>query len=569
MTNAKAGASSARTGDELVFTALGGLGEIGMNVYLYGLGPPEARQWLMVDLGVTFPGESEPGVDVVLPDVRFFTQKRASLAGILITHAHEDHIGAVIDLWPRLKAPIYCTPFTAGMLESKLAEQGGRLKLPVHRKALGSRFQVGPFDLELVTMAHSIPEPSGVVIRTPHGMVFHTGDWKLDPTPIVGAPTDEARLKALGDEGVTALICDSTNAFREGVSPSESEVSKSLAEIIKRAKRRVAVTTFASNVARLRAVADATRAAGRRLVVVGRAMHRVIQVAIDTGYLPEDFTYLDQDRFADLAAHDVVALCTGSQGEPRAALARIAESQHPNVAMGQGDLVIFSSRTIPGNEKAVNRIQNNLARLGCEIMTDADGLVHVTGHPRRGELRQLYGWLRPAIAVPMHGEMRHLKAHGELARALGVADIRTMSNGEVARIAPGPSLLVGEVPVGRIFRDGRLIVDDNDGPVRERRKLAHVGVVMVALVLSRRGELVGDPDCEIDGVPYETTDGYAMEDVVLDAVEGTLKSIPGQRRKDVEMVREAVRRGVRAAVDQVWGKKPIVKVLITQLDSKG
>ncbi|MFZ4808688.1 MAG: ribonuclease J, partial [Hyphomicrobiaceae bacterium] len=382
-------------------------------------------------------------------------------------------------------------------------------------------------------------------------------------------PTDEARLKALGDEGVTALICDSTNAFREGVSPSESEVSKSLAEIIKKAKRRVAVTTFASNVARLRAVADATRAAGRRLVVVGRAMHRVIQVAIDTGYLPEDFTYLDQDRFADLAAHDVVALCTGSQGEPRAALARIAESQHPNVSMSQGDLVIFSSRTIPGNEKAVNRIQNNLARLGCEIMTDADALVHVTGHPRRGELRQLYGWLKPAIAVPMHGEMRHLKAHGELARALGVADIRTICNGEVARIAPGPSQLVGEVPVGRIFRDGRLIVDDNDGPVRERRKLSHVGVVMVALVLSRRGELVGDPDCEIDGVPYETTDGYAMEDVVLDAVEATLKSLPAQRRKDVELVREAVRRGVRAAVDQVWGKKPIVKVLITQLDSKG
>lgn len=561
--------SGAQAGSELVFMALGGLGEIGMNVYLYGLGPPSRRSWLMVDLGVTFPGELEPGVDVVLPDVRFLENHRKDLAGIVITHAHEDHIGAVIDLWPRLQAPIYCTPFTAGMLESKLAENGGRAKLPIRKIPLGKRLDIGPFDVELVTMAHSIPEPSGLALRTPHGLVFHTGDWKLDHAPLVGDPTDESKLKALGAEGVAALICDSTNAFREGVSPSETEVAESIAKIIKGAKRRVAVTTFASNVARLRAVADATRAAGRQLVVVGRAMHRVIQVAIDTGYLPENFTYLDQDKFSYLNPDEVVALCTGSQGEARAALARIAEEQHPNVALGQGDLVIFSSRTIPGNEKAVNRIQNNLARLGCEIVTDADALVHVTGHPRRGELKKLYEWLTPKVAVPMHGEMRHLKAHGELARSMGVADVRTVLNGEMVRIAPAPTLLVDEAPVGRIFRDGRLIVDDADGPVRERRKLSYVGVVMVALALSRKGELLGEPDCEIDGVPYETVEGDAMEDVVLDAVEGVLKSIPPGKRRDVELVRDAVRRGVRAAVDQIWGKKPIVKVLITSIDGRG
>jgi ribonuclease J len=569
MADSTAGRGAASGGSELVFMALGGLGEIGMNVYLYGLGPADARRWLMVDLGVTFPGEMEPGVDVVLPDVRLISENRKALDGILITHAHEDHIGAVIDLWPRLLAPVYCTPFTAGMLESKLAEGGGRIKMPIHKLPLGARTKIGTFDVELVTMAHSIPEPSGLAIRTPHGLVFHTGDWKLDKAPLVGDPTDEHRLKMLGEEGVAALICDSTNAFREGVSPSETEVAESLAKIIKGAKRRVAVTTFASNVARIRAVADAARASRRRLVVVGRAMHRVIKVAMETGYLPEDFSYLDQDQFSYLDPDEVLALCTGSQGEPRAALARISEKQHPSVALDKGDLVIFSSRTIPGNERGVNRIQNNLARIGCEIVTDADALVHVTGHPRRGELVQMYGWLKPKVAVPMHGEMRHLRAHAELAKAQGVEDVRVVLNGEMVRIAPAPSLLVDEAPVGRLFRDGKLIVEDGDGPVRERRKLSYVGIVVVGLALSRRGELVGEPDAEIDGVPYETVDGYAMEDVVLDAVEGTLKSIPPGRRKDVELVRDAVRRGVRAAVDQVWGKKPIVKVLITVVDGKG
>lgn len=555
-------------GSELVFMALGGLGEIGMNVYLYGLGPAHARKWLMVDLGVTFPGENEPGVDVVLPDVKFIADDRKALAGILITHAHEDHIGAVIDLWPRLQVPVYCTPFTAGMLESKLAEQGSRLNIPLRKLPLGSRTKIGPFDVELVTMAHSIPEPSAVVLRTPHGLIFHTGDWKLDTAPLVGDPTNVAKLQALGEEGVAALVCDSTNAFREGVSPSETEVSESLAKIIKGAKRRVAVTTFASNVARLKAVSDAARAAGRKLVVVGRAMHRVIKVAIDTGYLPEDFSYLDQDKFSYLNPDEVVALCTGSQGEPRAALARIAEEQHPNVSLGQGDLVIFSSRTIPGNERPVNRIQNNLARLGCEVVTDADALVHVTGHPRRGELRQLYGWLKPKVAVPMHGEVRHLHAHALLAREQGVGDVRTIFNGQVARLAPAPSMIVDDAPVGRIYRDGRLIVEEADGPVKERRKLSYVGVVVVGLALTRRGELAGEPDAEIDGVPYETVDGYPMEDVVLDAVEGTIKSIPPAKRRDTELVRDAVRRAVRAAVDQIWGKKPIVKVLITTIDGR-
>jgi ribonuclease J len=553
--------------NELVFVGLGGLGEIGMNLYLYGYGAPDARKWLMVDCGITFPeGEFDPGIDVILPDVRFIEENRGDLVGILITHAHEDHIGAVIELWPRLKAPVYATPFTAGMLRSKLTEWGGDLQIPINVVKLDSRFKLGPFDVELVTLAHSIPEMSAIALRTPQGLVFHTGDFKLDPTPVIGTPLDENRLKKLGDEGVQALIIDSTNAFREGISPSEQDVAKSLGQIIAKAKGRVAVTTFSSNVARVKAVAEAARAANRQVVVAGRALHRVIEVAIDTGYLPQGFRYLDQDQFRNLQRRDVVLICTGSQGEARAALARIAEEEHPEISLDKGDLVIFSSRTIPGNEKAVGRIQNNLARNGCDVLTDNEALVHVSGHPRREELRRMYGWMRPKVVVPMHGEARHLKAQAELARELGAKTIFTVQDGEIVRLAPDPAV-IDDAPVARLFRDGRLLVPEADGPVHARRKLAAVGIVIVSLCMSRRGELLGEPQAVLDGVPAETAEGEDMLDVVLDAIDGTWRSIPGPKRKSADLVSEAIRRAVRAAVAQVWGKKPICKVLVNVIDS--
>jgi ribonuclease J len=556
--------------DELVFLALGGLGEIGMNAYLYGFGPPDARKWLMVDLGITFPeGEDDPGVDVIFPDLRFIEEEKSTLAGIVITHAHEDHIGAVVEMWPRLGVPVYATPFTAGMLKAKLAEYGNRLQIPIREVPLNGRFDVGPFNVELIEMSHSIPESSSLAIRTPLGTVLHTGDWKLDPTPTVGGKPDAARLEALGNEGVLALIGDSTNAMREGTSPSERDVAKSLADVVKAAPHRVAVTTFASNVARVKAVADAARAAGRELVIAGRALHRVIEVAIDTGYLPQGFRYVDQQQFGEVKRSKVVCLCTGSQGEPRAAMARIAENGHPDISLDKGDIAIFSSRTIPGNEKAVGFIQNSLVRMGVEVVTDSDALVHVTGHPRRDELRQLYKWIRPRMAIPMHGEARHLTAHAELARELGVPDVQIAYNGEVVRLAPGPAKIVDDAPVGRLFRDGRLIVPSGDGPVRERRKLAIVGIVAVALALTRRGELAADPQVVLDGVPYEDADGEPMDEIALTAIEGTLRSIPKDRRRDVEMVTEAVRRGVRGAIANAWGKKPIVKVLVSVIEGKG
>ncbi|HEY5831201.1 MAG: ribonuclease J [Hyphomicrobiaceae bacterium] len=545
--------------------ALGGIGEIGMNCYLYGLGPADARQWLMIDLGITFPeGENDPGIDVILPDLRFIEEERGALAGLVLTHAHEDHIGAVIELWPRLRVPIYATPFTAAMLKAKLAEFGGKVQLPIKEVALNSRFDVGHFNLELISVAHSIPEPNAVAVRTRHGIALHTGDWKIDATPLIGTPIDESRLRELGAEGVTAMICDSTNALREGRSPSERDVARSLAGIIKGAKRRVAVTIFASNVARIKAVADAAKSAGRHLVVAGRAMHRIIGVAIETGYLPTNFKYHDQEHFSYLEPDEVVLLCTGSQGEPRAALARIADDTHPAVELGKGDLVVFSSRTIPGNEREVGRIQNRLVDLGCDIIADGDALVHVTGHPRREELKEMYAWVRPGIAIPMHGEARHLSEHAKLARAAGVGEVLSVRNGEMVRLAPGRPEIIDEAPVGRLFRDGNLLVPAVDGPVRERRSLAFAGIVVVALVRSGRGEISPEAEIALDGVPTADAQGRPMRDIVRDAVEGTIVSIPRDRRKDGEMVREAVRRSVRSAVENAWGKRPIAKVLLVQ-----
>jgi ribonuclease J len=552
--------------DEFVFMALGGIGEIGMNCYLYGLGPERGRQWLMVDLGITFPeGENDPGVDVILPDIRFAEEEKAGLAGLVLTHGHEDHIGAVIEHWPRLQVPIYATPFTAALLRSKLADYGRGLKLPIKEVELNARFQVGPFSLELISVAHSIPESNALAVRTPLGLALHTGDWKIDPTPVIGPPTNSGRLSALGTEGVTAMICDSTNALRDGRSPSELDVARSLAGIIKAAKRRVAVTIFASNVARIKAVADATKSAGRQLVVAGRAMHRMIEVAIATGYLPKNFKYHDQEHFSYLEPSEVVLLCTGSQGEPRAAVARIAEDEHPDIGFDKGDLVIFSSRTIPGNERVVGRIQNKLIDLGCELITDGDALVHVTGHPRREELKEMYAWVQPRAAIPMHGEPRHLAEHAKLARAAGVPDVLTIRNGDIVRLAPGPAQVIDEAPVGRLFRDGRLLVSSQDGPVRERRSLAFAGIVMVGMAISGRGELLAEPEVVLDGVPTADIKGRSMHDIVLDAVDGTLRSIPPNRRKDANMVREAVRRSVRSAVEDAWGKRPIAKILLTQV----
>ena len=547
---------------DLVFAPLGGVGEIGMNLSIYGLGGERRRQWLAVDLGVSFAAEEHlPGVDLILPDIRYLVEERKNLAGLVLTHAHEDHFGALIDLWPRLRVPVYATPFSAALLQAKCASEPGAPQIPVTIISRGSRFNVGPFDIELVTMAHSIPEANALIIRTPAGTVLHTGDWKIDPTPILNDPTDEAKLRALGAEGCLALIGDSTNAVREGSSPSEADVAATIADLIKAAPRRVAVTTFASNVARLRAVADAARAAGREVVVVGRAMDRIVQIARETGYFDGMPDIRGTDAFGYLPPDKVVALCTGSQGEPRAALARIAEDQHPDVTLSRGDLVIYSARTIPGNEKAVGRVINGLIEQGIEVVTDRTHLVHVSGHPRRGELTKLISWVKPQILVPVHGEALHLHEHAALARQLGVKTVLRVRNGDLLRLAPEPGI-IDEVPAGRLYKDGWLLVEADARTVADRRRLSFAGAISVALALTERGELVDDPSVDLIGIPDRDRDGGLIAEAVYQAVLETFQSLPRGRRRDPDSVAEAIRRGVRAAVAGRWGKKPMCHVHI-------
>ncbi len=545
---------------ELVFAPLGGVGEIGMNLSIYGFGDGRQRRWLAVDFGVSFAAEEHlPGVDLILPDIRYLEEERRNLQGIVITHAHEDHFGALLDLWPRLKVPVYATPFTAALLESKRRGEPGTPEIEVKVVPLGGRVSIGPFDVEFVNVAHSIPESNALIIRTPAGAVLHTGDWKLDPTPILGAPTDEAKLRALGEEGCLALIGDSTNAVREGRSPSESEVAKTLADLIKSAPRRVAVTTFASNVARLRAVADAARAAEREVVVVGRAMERVVQVARETGYLKGVQDFRGIDAYGYLPPDKVVALCTGSQGEPRAALARIAEDQHPEVTLSRGDRVIFSARTIPGNEKAVGRVLNGLIEQGIEVITDRTHLVHVSGHPRRAELEEMISWVKPRLLMPVHGEALHLAEHADLARRAGVREVIVCRNGDLVRLAPEAGI-IDEVPAGRLYKDGNLLISAEGRTVADRRRLSFAGAISVALALTERGELAADPEINLIGLPEVDADGRSMPDIVHEAVLETFETLPRARRRDPESVAEAIRRGVRGAVAQNWGKKPMCHV---------
>jgi ribonuclease J len=545
---------------EMVFAPLGGVGEIGMNVSIYGLGPEGRRQWLAVDLGVSFAAEEHlPGVDLILPDIRYLVEERKNLAGIVLTHAHEDHFGALLDLWPQLKVPVFATPFSAALLEAKCAGEPGAPKIPVTTVKLGSRFNVGPFDIELVTMAHSIPESNALIIRTPLGNVLHSGDWKLDDHPILNDRTDEKKLRALGEAGCLALIGDSTNAVREGRSPSEADVAKCIAELIKTARGRVAVTTFASNAGRLRSVAEGARAAGREVVVVGRAMDRISQIARETGYFDGVQDFRPVDAYGYLPPNKVVALCTGSQGEPRAALSRIAEDQHPDITFSPGDRVIYSARMIPGNEKAIGRVLNGLIGQGVEVITDRTHLVHVSGHPRREELEALIGWVKPQILIPVHGEAVHLAEHAALAKRCGVPQVIQCRNGDLVRLAPDPRV-VDEVPAGRVYKDGSLLVASDARTVADRRRLSFAGAVSVALALTEDGRLAADPEYDLIGIPERDRDGGFMHEAVHDAIIETFDALPRGRRRDPDSVAEAVRRAVRAAIAGRWGKKPMCHV---------
>ncbi|MBL8545230.1 MAG: ribonuclease J [Hyphomonadaceae bacterium] len=554
--------------DELVFLPLGGSGEIGMNLNAYGYGPPDARKWIIVDIGVTFGREdTTPGVDLILPDPAFLEEHKDDIIAIVLTHAHEDHIGALGWLWPRLPVPVYATPFTAALVREKLRESNLLEKVPLTEIPLKGQLTLGPFEIDFVTLTHSIPEPNGLAIRTPLGLIWHTGDWKIDPDPLIGETTDEAKLRAMADEGILAMVCDSTNVFVEGTTGSEAEVRVKLTEVIRKCTGKVAVTAFASNVARVETALKAARAAGRTPCLVGRSMHRIFAAAQSVGLLQDTPRVIDEDEARELPDENVLYLCTGSQGEQRAALSRIARGEHRNVVLRHGDTVIFSSRVIPGNETAIHQLYDQFLERGVELITaDTEHLIHVSGHPARDELAQMYAWARPRIAVPVHGEIRHIREHVKLAQSLQIPETVAPKNGDMIRLAPGPAQVIDEVPSGRLYVDGNVIVETEDDAIRDRKRLAAEGAVNIAFALTAKNAIAAGPMVSMRGLTMPDDEDFEL---ALEELEDTAKAaftkLNHGERGDDDAIEASVVRAVRKAAERLWKKRPLVDVSVLRL----
>ena len=554
------------TNDELVFIPLGGSGEIGMNLNVYGYGPETNREYLIVDVGVTFGDLSTPGVDVIVPDPEFLDGE--NIRGIVLTHAHEDHIGALGWLWTRMKAPLYATPFTAFLIREKLREAGILNQVKIHEVPLGGTIDLGKFQVTMITMTHSIAEPNALAIKTPLGTVFHTGDWKLDPTPVIGQPTDIAAITKLGDEGLLAMVCDSTNVFVEGQAGSELDAQAGLIELIGSLKKgRIAVGCFASNVARMVSVMKAAQLSGRRVALAGRSMHKITAAAKHVGLFGESQRILSEEEARVWPADEILYLCTGSQGEDRAALSRASQGTHPVIKLGLGDHCIFSSRVIPGNELSIAALQDRLADRGVRLYTEKDHPhVHVSGHPCRDEMKQMYAWARPKIAVPTHGMRRHLAEHANMAKDLGVAETVTPRNGDMVRLAPGPAAIIDEVPHGRLYVDGGRLVTEQGEAMHERRHASNNGVLIVSFAMDKRGKIVSDIDVRSIGLPgdAERPLGDALDDLA-ERVEVAVGKLKGPALEDEMVIEQAVSRALKKASQQIWDRRPIVETVILRL----
>ncbi len=543
-------------GKELLFLALGGSGEIGMNVNLYGCD----GKWLMVDCGVIFGNPDYPGIDLILPDLQFIEERVDDLLGIVLTHGHEDHIGALPYLIGDLEVPLYATPFTAGLIHGKLTEEGiaDRVELNVVREE--EAFQIGPFKISYMPLAHSIPEGNAVVIETPYGKIFHTGDWKIDDTPVMGSASTAEELTAVGDSGVLAMVCDSTNVFNPEASGSETDVRTGLDEVIGAAKNRVLVTTFASNAARLQTLGEVCKDTGRTMCVAGRSLDRILRVAKATGYLRDFPETVDFETAMKLPRNKVMIVATGGQGEPRAALARIADETH-QLKLESGDTVVFSSKQIPGNEMAIGRIMNVLAEKGVEMITDRQAFVHVSGHPGRPELAAMYKWIRPEILVPVHGEMRHIAEQARFGLEQGVPQAVVQGNGEIIKLAPGKPKKVGNATAGRLVLDGDVILPADGSTMNERRKLGLYGQMSIAVALKANGKLAGTPEVRIQGVPVEED----REPFIEEAVEAVSKAVSDAKGRDIDRLRESVRLAARRVATRWTGKKPVVDVMLIEV----
>lgn len=550
--------------NELFFIPLGGVSEIGMNLAVYGYGTPENKQYLIVDMGVSFADEEFPGANLIMPDIGFL-EEAINIVGMVITHGHEDHYGAVAELWSKLNVPIYCTPFTSHLLRSKFAASFDFETLPLHEFNPGDKFSLGNFDIDTIQVNHSIPEAVSLAIKTPLGVVVHTGDWKIDLTPSLNDATDVEKFKEIGKNKVLALVCDSTNAMVESTNETEHEVQETLSELIGKSNNRIAITSFSSNIGRIKSIIEAAKLNNRKILLLGRSIKRSVGIAIELGYIEDENIFITQEEFATTPRNKIVIILTGSQGEPRAALAKIANKEIKTIEFAKGDIIVYSSRMIPGNEKKILAVQNALVNQGIKIITNFDAKVHVSGHAKRGELKQMYSWVKPEILVPVHGQPMHLEAQAELGYEAQIPQIARLKDGDVLRLAPGAASIVDTVPIGKLFKDGKLLGDEFELGINMRRKLSNVGNITVSLLFTKQFSLIGAPKLAMFGVPSYDSEGYYISDLINEAIEDYLDALPYKLKKDRETVQKGCIKAIQKLFDDIWGKRPVISIIIHYL----
>ena len=548
-----------KPGNEIVFSPIGGVGQIGMNFYLYGC----QGKWIVVDLGITFGNSEEtPGIDIILPNPEFIVKNKKDLLGIIVTHAHEDHIGAIGHLWPQLKCPVFSTPFASAVLKRKLKE----LKIKpsfIKTVQLDSSFKLGPFDIDVISTTHSIPEPNALGIKTKFGNILHTGDWKYDPSPLIGKNFNEERLKSFGNKGVLAIVSDSTNSNVEGHSGSEEKLRESLVKIVKKIPNRIAITSFSSNLARLETFAYIAKESGRVAALCGRSLWTMYKAAQDSGYLKNIKAFLDEKEIMDYPRDQVLLICTGSQGEPRAALSRIANDMHQNIFLEEGDTVIFSSKVIPGNERSITKVQNDLKERNINVVTESDEFVHVSGHPQVEELKKMYNWIKPKIVIPVHGEYHHLKSNVEIAKKCGIKSGLILKNGLLLKIAPGEPKVLGEIPSGRLMLDGKKIIPINEEAIKNRKKMLYNGTILISLALNKKNKIISKPVISSKGF-FNNENIKNFEKNLASIINSFLKEL--QNKKFIEEpLKEKINAFSRKFFKKSLDMKPIIEIHIIKI----